>query len=68
MSKYIVTLILASCGTLALLASLFNWNWFFNTRSVRSWASYVSRRTTRRIYGALGCLMLFMAVMTLLRG
>ncbi|MDR0894902.1 MAG: immunity 17 family protein [Prevotellaceae bacterium] len=66
MDKYIAIAILAASGILALLASLFNWNWFFNTGNIRAWAGRLGRLRTRWIYGVLGALLILTAIMVLL--
>ena len=60
--QYIVQGIFALAGTIALLASIFNWNWFFTTRNAQSIVRNVGRNRTRLFYGILGIIIIGMAV------
>ncbi len=41
-------------GTTALLASLFNWDWFFTARNAQFVVKRVGRTKSRLLYGAAG--------------
>lgn len=60
--QYIVQGIFALAGTVALLASLFNWEWFFSTRNAQSIVRGAGRRRARLFYALLGMLLIGMAV------
>ncbi|MDR1004149.1 MAG: immunity 17 family protein [Prevotellaceae bacterium] len=62
MEKYIAIVIVAASGIIALLASILNWNWFFNTGNIRQWAGRLGRRYARWIYGVLGLLLIITAI------
>ncbi|MBR6638777.1 MAG: immunity 17 family protein [Muribaculaceae bacterium] len=57
----ITAVILAIVGLLSILASIANWDWFFNSSSTRLYTNRLSRRVSRIIYSVLGILILFMA-------
>ena len=42
-----ITVVFTISGLLAIAASLFNWNWFFNTRNARMLVGRYRRRTAR---------------------
>lgn len=60
--QYIVQAIFALAGTISLLASLLNWNWFFTTRNAQSIVRNVGRNRARLFYGILGAIIIGMAV------
>lgn len=47
-------------GMLAILASVLNWNWFFNSSNARLITGRFSRRTARIFYFVIGGLILYM--------
>lgn len=57
----LLAVILALGGGLALLASLLNWDWFFESENARSLTGRLNRVTARLIYGAIGCAALIAA-------
>lgn len=59
---YIVLGIFAVAGLVALLASTFNWNWFFNSRNARSIIQGMGRKRARILYGALGLILIGLAL------
>ena len=59
--QYIVQGIFALAGLVALLAALFNWEWFFNTRNAHSIVHNAGRGRARLFYGILGVILIGMA-------
>lgn len=55
---YTLQFIFILVGLLALLASLFNWNWFFTARNTQFIVANAGRRRARLFYAALGLLMI----------
>lgn len=55
---YIIQGIFVVVGLLAVLAALFNWDWFFTSRNARFIVANAGRTRSRLFYGALGCLMI----------
>ncbi|MEG2856569.1 immunity 17 family protein, partial [Bacteroides sp.] len=51
---YIVQAIFALGGAVALLAALFNWEWFFGARNAQSVVRSVGRPRARWFYGVVG--------------
>ncbi|MGM9833158.1 MAG: immunity 17 family protein [Candidatus Limisoma sp.] len=47
-------------GMLSILASLFNWHWFFESSNARMLTGKMSRRAARLLYAALGIAILYM--------
>lgn len=60
--QYIVQGIFALAGTVSLLASLLNWDWFFTTRNAQTIVRNVGRDRARLFYGILGIIIIGMAV------
>ena len=54
---YLIQGIFAVVGLLAILASLFNWNWFFNSQNTQFIVKNVGRKQARLFYALLGILM-----------
>ena len=59
---YLIQGIFAIVGLLAIGASLFNWNWFFQSQNTRFIVQNVGRKRARLFYAALGILMIATAV------
>ena len=59
---YLIQGIFAIVGLLAIGASLFNWNWFFQSQNTRFIVQNVGRKRARLFYTALGLLMIATAV------
>ena len=59
---YLIQGIFAIVGLLAIGASLFNWNWFFQSQNTRFIVQNVGRKRARLFYAALGLLMIATAV------
>ena len=55
---YLIQGIFAIVGLLAIGASLFNWNWFFQSQNTRFIVQNVGRKRARLFYAALGSLMI----------
>lgn len=59
---YIIQGIFVVVGLLAILASLFNWNWFFQSQNTQFIVANVGRKKARLFYALLGLLMIATAV------
>ena len=59
---YLIQGIFAIVGLLAIGASLFNWDWFFQSQNTRFIVQNVGRKRARLFYAALGLLMIATAV------
>ena len=59
---YFIQGIFAVVGLLAILASAFNWDWFFKSQNTRYIVSNVGRKRARLFYALLGLLMIATAV------
>lgn len=57
-THYIIQAIFVIVGLLALLASIFNWDWFFTARNAQFIVANAGRKRARLFYAALGCLMI----------
>ncbi|MGL4779796.1 MAG: immunity 17 family protein [Bacteroidales bacterium] len=52
-------------GAIAFLAAVFNWNWFYQTKTAAFFVDSFGRPGARLFYGALGLLLIFAALMIL---
>ena len=59
---YIIQGIFVVVGSVAILASLFNWNWFFKAQNTQALVRNVGRNRARLFYALLGLLMIGTAV------
>jgi len=59
---YLIQGIFVVVGLLAILASLFNWNWFFQSQNTQFIVKNVGRKRSRLFYALLGLLMIATAV------
>lgn len=59
---YIIQGIFVVVGLLAILASLFNWDWFFKAQNTQFIVTNVGRKRARLFYSLLGLLMIGTAV------
>lgn len=59
---YLIQGIFAVVGLLAVLASAFNWDWFFQSQNTRFIVSNVGRKQARLFYALLGFLMIATAI------
>ena len=59
---YLIQGIFAIVGLLAILASLFNWDWFFNSQNTQFIVKNVGRKQARLFYALLGILMIATAI------
>ncbi|WP_072530386.1 immunity 17 family protein [Bacteroides ilei] len=57
-THYIIQAIFVITGLLALLAAVFNWDWFFTARNTQFIVASAGRNRARLFYAALGCLMI----------
>ena len=55
---YLIQGIFALIGILAVLASIFNWNWFFQSQNSQFIVKNVGRKQARLFYAFLGILMI----------
>ncbi len=55
---YIIQALFVLVGLLAILAAVFNWDWFFTAQNSQFIVKNVGRRQARLFYAALGCLMI----------
>ena len=59
---YLIQGIFVVVGLLAIIASLFNWDWFFQSQNTRYIVQNVGRKRVRLFYALLGLLMIATAV------
>lgn len=59
---YLIQGIFALVGSLVILASLFNWNWFFQSPNTEFIVKNVGRKQARIFYALLGILMIATAI------
>lgn len=55
---YIIQALFVLVGLLALLAALFNWNWFFTAQNTQFVVANVGRKQARLFYAVIGVLMI----------
>lgn len=55
---YVIQALFVLVGLLAVLASIFNWDWFFTAQNSQFIVKNVGRRQARMFYAALGLLMM----------
>lgn len=59
---YLIQGIFAIVGLLAILASIFNWDWFFQSQNTQFIVKNVGRKQARLFYTLLGALMIATAI------
>ena len=59
---YIIQGIFVVVGMLTILASLFNWDWFFKAQNMQAIVRNVGRNRARLFYALLGILMIATAI------
>ena len=59
---YIIQGIFVAVGLFAILASIFNWDWFFQSQNTQFIVHNVGRKQARMFYALLGLLMIATAV------
>ena len=59
---YIIQGILAVTGLIAVMAALFNWDWFFTAQNTQFIVRNVGRKQARLFYGVLGVILIATAV------
>lgn len=57
-ARYFVQILFAAAGIIALLAALFNWNWFFTAQNTQMLVRSVGRSKARLFYGILGIILI----------
>lgn len=62
---YFTSFIFILPGLIAVLAALFDWSWFFSTRSASFFVDTFGRAGARLFYGMLGLLFIVAAIMIL---
>ena len=62
MMHYLIQRIFALVGLIAILASLFNWSWFFQSQNTQFIVKNVGRKQARIFYALLGALMIATAI------
>lgn len=60
--QYIVQGLFVLGGTISLLASILNWDWFFTARNAQTIIRNVGRNRARLFYGILGIIVIGMAI------
>ncbi|MBP3354232.1 MAG: immunity 17 family protein [Bacteroidales bacterium] len=61
MLNILASLLFLILGVLSIVASLFNFNWFFTSENVRFFVKLFGRNGTRVFYGVAGVLIIYMA-------
>ena len=59
---YLIQGIFAFIGILAILAAIFNWDWFFQSQNSQFIVKNVGRKQARLFYALLGILMIATAI------
>ncbi len=59
---HLIQTIFLLTGTTSLLASLFNWDWFFNTKNAEPVVKSLGREKSRWLYGAIGIILIAAAI------
>ena len=55
---YVIQALFVLVGLLAVLAAIFNWDWFFTAQNSQFIVRNVGRNQARLFYGAIGCLLM----------
>ncbi|MGL4851180.1 MAG: immunity 17 family protein [Phocaeicola sp.] len=58
---YLMQAIFATMGLISILASLFNWEWFFGAQNMQTILSYLGRRGARILYATIGIALIALA-------
>lgn len=61
-AQYFVQILFVLAGTIALLAALFDWEWFFTAHNTQFLLQKLGRTRTRWFYGNLGIILIGTAV------
>ena len=59
---YIIQALFVLIGLLALLAALFNWEWFFTAQNTQFIVANAGRNRARLFYGIVGIILMIMSV------
>lgn len=62
MSQYLIQIIFAATGLIALLAAISNWEWFFTARNTQFIVQNAGRTQARWFYGILGVILIATAL------
>ena len=62
MSQYLIQIIFAATGLIALLAAIGNWEWFFTARNTQFIVQNAGRTQARWCYGILGVILIATAL------
>lgn len=57
----LVAILVVAGGVLSIVASIFNWNWFFENRRAYIFNKILGRTGARIFYNVLGIILLFIA-------
>ena len=60
--QYFVQGLFALAGIVSILATVLNWDWFFNTQNVQFIVKNVGRKRARLFYGILGLILVATAI------
>ena len=61
-AHYFILALFVISGCIALLASLFNWNWFFTAGNSQSVVRRIGRNRARLVYGLCGVILIGLAI------
>lgn len=61
-AHYVIQGLFVLAGLVSILAAALNWDWFFNARNAQLIVRNVGRSRARLFYGALGVILIIMAV------
>lgn len=62
MEKYLIIAFLAMGGLFCVLASIYNWDFFFNNRRARFFVSLIGRKGARIFYAILGLVLIVISI------
>lgn len=68
LSEYFVLGIFILAGSFALISSIFNFNWYFNSRKAAGIVSTFGRTGARIFYGLLGLALIVAGIVFFLKG
>ncbi len=68
LSEYFVLAIFIFAGFFALISSILNFNWYFNSRKAATVVSWLGRTGARFFYGILGIILIICGIMFYFNG